>query len=280
MINDCKKMCEQAANRILTEDWKHVDKNYLFHRALETENTNKELFEGYVAAIVYRYWGNVVKNILRASTSYTAEDCYDWLINATLGTISYRPWTKPELKLYNDPVGPDKCMNSWLQSERQGYFQWSNCKKRAGHFSNTYSLEKMLEETGDYSMPQVDNVDSQLSWIDIKKLVVNEFNSQNFVHAFVIDGICRVDVMDTGQDDKGRRVTWFNRRKLVKHLRHLDDTYCRIFSDFYYIDYEKVVKAKDLCLSLSADRIYTIIRKTLEKLANSSYFKRYTCIKK
>ena len=279
MINDCKKLCEQTANNILKEDWKHVDKNYLFLKAVEYENTDRKLFEGYVSAIVYRYWGNVVKNILRASTSYTPEDCYDWLINAALGTISYRPWTKPELKLYNDPVGPDKCMNAWLQSERQGYFQWSNCKKRSGYFSSTYSLEKMMDETGDYAMPHVDTLNDALDWMYIKSLVCKEFNTQNFVHAFVIDGICRADVMQSEQDSSGNTLTSFSKRKLVKHLKHMNNTYCESFSEFYDIDYKSVLNAKDICVSLSADRIYTIIRKTLEKLANSSYFKKYKCIK-
>ena len=207
-----------------------------------------------------------------SSGAYDSTDAYNWLIDATLYTLDYRPWTKPNLKLYNDPNGPDKCMNSCLKSSRQGFYQWSNAKKRSLDYTAQNSLEQMMEISGDAAMPSFEPFDSFDVSLAIKELVKKEFDLKNYTQAFVIDGICNTPCIDETVEN-GVPYSQFNKKKLCKHLRHLDDSYCGIFASTYNIPRKDVIEAKDECIKLSSERIYTIIRNTLAKLAKNSMFK-------
>ena len=272
MLNDYKRAYENRADSILGTDWRKEDKNVLFKKALEYRDKDKQLYDGYLSAILVRYWYSIDKNCVISAGAYTEYDAYVWLVDAALWTIEYRPWTKPELKVFNDKTGPDKCMNACLKSARAGFYQWSNAKKRKDSYTKLTSLEGMMEICGDAGAPLVDAFESFDVSTDIKNIIREEFNQDNYLHALVIDGICNSDCMDSEIDKDGKRMVWFNKKKLQKHVRNLDDNYCKIFAKTYEVDLDTVLQAKDECAKLSSDRVYTILRSCINKLRSNPLF--------
>lgn len=163
-------------------------------------------------------------------------------------------------------------MNACLKSARQGFYQWSNAKKRKDSYTKVTSLEGLMEVCGDAGAPLVDQFEGFDVSTDIKKIIREEFNQDNYTHAFVIDGICNSDCMDADVDSNGNRVVWFNKKKLQKHVRNLDENYCKLFARTYDVDVTTVLKAKDECSKLSSERVYTILRSCISKLKNNPLF--------
>jgi len=66
MLLQYKKIHESVADRI--ENWRTIDKNELV-RSYEKYETNPYLKEGYVAAIMCRYWGAIKKYYAKSHAS-------------------------------------------------------------------------------------------------------------------------------------------------------------------------------------------------------------------
>lgn len=271
MLTEQKHLCESNADTYLGRSWRDADKSELFRKALYYENSDKKLFDAYVSAIMCRYWNSIGKNVVVSANAYDEFDAYNWLIDATLYTLDYRPWTKPHLKLYNDPNGPDKCMNACLKSSRQGFYQWSNAKKRSAGFTTNNSLESMLEIGGDGALPMFDQFSSFDVSLDIRNLVHKEFSKKRYIDSFIIDGVCNSDCIDVVESEKGPCVQ-FNKKKLCKHIRHLDDSYCRVFSDTYGLSHEEVKQAKDSCIKWNSEKIYKAMGQTFTRLKDNPLF--------
>lgn len=267
MLKEYRLIYETKADAYLSDiDWRHMNKNHIFNKYCEYENINPKLAEAYLSALIVRYWHLIKTYYNQGSGAYTAEDCYYWLVHVISWATKHKPGQKGG-SMENDPNGPDKYINVSMKSRREGFYQWSNAAKRSAYFTQSTSLEKMIEDTGDANLPYFDNVNDMIEFMDIKDLVVSQFKNKLYMGAFIIDGILNAPVIDTITDkNSGSVYTEFNKKKLSKHIRNMDDNYCKLFSKMYNIPESDVIQARDECCDLSATRIYNYMKNTLLKL--------------
>lgn len=258
---------------MLGDSWRKENKNVLFYKYCEYEVSEPNLAEAYLAAITARYWNLINSYYAQGKGAYEAEDCYEWLTDVIAYAVRAKPWQKGGT-LDGDPNGPDKTINVCMKSRRQGFYQWSNAKKRAESFTSTLSMDKMMEDSGDSKLPYYDDVNDLHNYLDIKNLIISEFKDKNYMSSFIIDGIINAPVIDLTREKDGYLYTQFNKKKLSKHLRHIDDRYCNLFSEMYNIPLDEVTQARDCCTSLSSTRIYTLLKNTLHKLSKNPIFKK------
>ena len=224
---------------------------------------------------MYKYWHLIDSYTNQGSGAYDAETVYDWLTHSMQYAKKHQPWKKGG-NLAGQANGPDKAINIYMKSMRQGFYQWSNSKKRAAYFTQSLSLDKMIEDTGDANMLSCEDIwDTSIDLsvnLDIKNLVKNNFNNKNYMSSFIIDGIVNGSVIDIKKEDDGYYYSQFNKKKLSKHLKHLDDSYCEIFSKAYDLPLNGVIAARDDCSKLSSTRVYTLMRNTLRTLSKNPLF--------
>lgn len=276
MLNDYKQMCGMNADSLLKGiDWKKgLTKSELFRRAVDVKDKDSSLFDGYVSALMYRYWNTVDKNTFLGSGAYDAYEVYNWLIDCILATINYKPWTIEGKNIYRDESGPDKCMNSMMKSARANFYQYSNAKKRKDDWQKKNSIEKLNELAGDAWQPLTENEDTIDGEIMYKSLVAREFKNKNYMGAFIIDGIVNAPVIEVCKlETDDVPYSQFNKKKLAKHLRNIDDRYCAVFANTYNMPVQEVLDAHNTVANLSSTRIYTLIRTTLERLAKDPALK-------
>ena len=250
------------------EGWRNIDKNKLCFLCCENEH-NETLYNAYLSAIIVRYWGLIRSNVRQGNGAYDEWDCYNWLIDSILGTIKTKSWLNPESSLYNDSAAPDKSINVRMKSHRQGFYQWSNCKKRSLNFTSNYSYEQLYDLCGDKAFPSVEDlsVDSNLTSMYINKYIESEFKDKNYISSFLLHTILNYDVFDAVKDDNGKKEMQFNKKKLYSTLKHMDDDFANKFSTIYEFDSEEVNEARNQCVSLSRVRLYQLIDKSIEKIS-------------
>lgn len=265
MLNSYKKVYSQNADRLIKEDWRHMDKNQLVNKYIEVEE-DEELAEAYLCAIICRYWGALNKYYSMSYKSVPDITIYhDWLVQAIMRAIKNRKWKDPENKLYNDPAGPDKVINRCLISERLIYYQGANTFKRKGNYKNE-SLDKLQDELGE-DPSILSHIDERLDGgsISITNLVKDTFNNKDYVLSFMIDGIINADVFDK-KDQEDVRESTFSKKKLLKHLRNIDENYCKIFSTNMNIPLKEVREAANELNSFPRNKMIIAIKLNLKKL--------------
>ena len=270
MLKEYRLNYERTADAYLTDfDWRKADKNMLFFKYCEYERSNKKLSEAYLSAVIVRYWHLISTYCSKSSGAYDAETVYEWLVHCIQYAKDHKPWEKGG-KLEGQTNGPDKAINIYMKSMRQGFYQWSNAAKRSVYFTQSTSLEKVMEDTGDAQLPYCDDVSSLVDFLDIKKLVQDDFKNKLYMGAFIIDGIINAPVIDTIIDKSNKDAptvyTQFNKKKLSKHIRNMDENYCKTFSEIYDIPEVDVLTARNECSDLSSTRIYNYMKNTLDKL--------------
>ena len=266
MLRDCLNHYENVADTYLSIDWRKANKNELCYKCCEYENKDNRLYNAYFSALIVRYWHLIAKNAKQARGAYNEYDCYNWLVDSIVSTITTKLWLNPESTLYKDPLAPDKSINVRMKSHRQGFYQWSNCEKRADSITKNRSMETLFEDCGDSAFPVQDdishNIDSELT---IKDLIVREFNKKNYMGSFIVYGIVNADVFDRVFEGQ-KSYTKFNKKKLSSFVRHLDSSFCTEFSNVTKLSKEDVKIAVEKCKGLSRVRVYTIIDNTLASL--------------
>ena len=270
MLREYRLIYETKADAYLYDfDWRKADKNMLFFKYCDYETVNPKLSEAYLSALLVRFWHLITSYYNKGSGAYDAETVYEWLIHCIQYAKDHKPWEKGG-NLEGQKNGPDKAINIYMKSMRQGFYQWSNAAKRSAYFTQLTSLEKVIEDTGDAQLPYFDDVNSTVEFLDIKKLVQDEFNNKLYMGAFIIDGIINAPVIDTIIDKNSKDTptlyTQFNKKKLSKHIRNMDDNYCKTFSKIYDIPECEVITARNECCELSSTRIYNYMKNTLAKL--------------
>lgn len=282
MLHEYKQIYARRADELIKEDWRKMNKNTIFFRYSEFEKSNPKLAEAYLAAAIVRYW-NIISNYYKAGNgAYEPEDVYFWLVHVMTWATKHQPWKRGG-SMEDDPNGPDKYINVCMQSRRQGFYQWSNAKKRAAYFTQSSSLEKLLEDSGDSKIPIKNVVDNQVLSMDLQDLVRNNFNQKKYMGAFILDGIINAPVIDTikeietypdSEQTYCKIYTQFNKKKLSKHIRSMDNNYCKIFSKLYNIPESDVMKARDECVKISSSKIYSLLKSVLENLKKSVVLER------
>ena len=253
-----------VADDCLGYGWRDADKNQLCYSCCDCEQRgDKRLYEGYLAAIISRYWQLIGSNYLRGKGAYSVQDCYNWLIDSILGTLREKSWLNPKSSLYNDPIAPDKSINVRMQSHRQGFYQWSNCKKRSGQFTLNTSYEGLYEAFGDSAFPEDNSLyKDAIGNLCIYDLIVSEFNNKNYMGSFVVYGIINANVIDVVQKE-GKIYTQFNKGRLTSYVRRLDTHFCKEFSMQYNIPLQDVELAVSCCKKLKRRRVDSIIDNTI-----------------
>lgn len=272
MLNEYKQTYESVADTWIEEDWRKENKNNLFNKYIEYEKIHPKKAEAYLCAIISRYWNLVNCYYAKGKGAYTAEDVHDWLLDVINCALRDRPWIKGSgNRLEGDKNGPDKYINVCMKSRIQGFYQWSNATKRQQSFTE-YSLEKAMEDSGDIKLPGIDYVKDLDFYMDLKKYIHNQFENKNYIYGFLIDGIINAPVMEYTKEKEGI-YSQFNKKKLSKHIRLMENSYCHTFAQMYDIPEQEVLKAKNECSKLSSAHIYKILKTSLKELANSSLIK-------
>ena len=271
MLKACFNGYVNVADSVLGDivDWRKEDKNTLCYKCCEYEGKDDKLFNGYLSALLVRYWQLIGCNYKMGKGVYGLEDCYNWLIDSVLGTIKAKSWLNPESSLYNDPIAPDKSINVRMKSHRQGFYQWSNKQKRAGEFTLRDSYEMLFDTIGESAFP-IDEYkinEDYIEYIDIKNCVKSEFEDKNYVSSFMLHSIINYDVFDLVKEQDGVKRIQFNKKKLYSTLRGMDDKFGNTFSDMYEIDKSDVNVAIDSCSELSRIRLHNLIDKSIEKFS-------------
>ena len=145
---------------------------------------------------------------------------------------------------------------------RQGFYQASNYDVRKLNYMETHSIEGLIEEKKSYILPVSNLMESEEHNLNIKDLIKKAFESKQYSKAFVMEGIIDGDVFDTVDG-----VSTFNKKKLAKHLRFIDDSYCDLISKYFDIDKDLVLEAKkSLPSKNNGEKFYRIIDSSLSDL--------------
>lgn len=298
MLLEYKRIHESVADRI--QNWRSADKNDLV-RAYEKNEDNQYLREGYVAAIICRYWGAINKYYSKShSSNVTKEDCYEWLTHAIMYALKNKSWnkkfsSKKKIKVetldengnknitykwdhsesinstYLDPKGPDKCINMCIASTRNIFYQSANNQNRSINFEKHMHLDDIFSEDEDSiiigdltTSPESSNFYS-LSYTLISDLI----NKNRYIDAIILDGVINNDsfVMKKDAYDKPHQV--FSSAKLSKHLRTIDDKYCKIFQSTYNADIIKVKECSKLLASQTSTKISKLIKNTFSGVSKN-----------
>ena len=240
MLDEYKQACKEAANAI--NGWETLSKNDLC-RELVRNRSDKQLFNGYFSALMYRYWNLIPKFYLQSSNVASPEDCYDWLVTAITYAIEHTRWDDPDSTVYNDPNGPDKVINRCMKSVRLTYYQYINRKKRKDNFCQL-SLDELKENLNNaFDVEDEDTSDIDNDLIDLKGYIVSIFRKKDYFLAYLIDCIINEQVFEPTIEGGVE----FSSKRLAKYLRQIDEDYCHRFSATYDLNLDEVLKTLKYC---------------------------------
>ena len=271
------------------------------------------LRSAYFSALMLRYWYKIFEWQRNSSTlNLELSDFVDWLHDSLYVAFYYRTWRYEfeatvkegrfiEYKLdkdgnkipnsyyyVNDENAPDKIINRCCGSMRGRVFQYHNKDKRKAN-TQTYSLDNMLEEDGDYAALLAGNYttdDSLKSQESAYTLVQTLLNRGESLEALIIESIAYYDstkekkVMKTATDvdeETGEEFEYkyadvtskFDSRKLVKHLSTIGEDFIYNFCETYDVNKTVGSKLLDKLKSLNNVKLYKAIEKTLEEIRQS-----------
>lgn len=231
MLEETKKIYEELAN-LYVPNWKTANKNDLVRSAIKSKDT--QYFDGYISAIMIRYWGKMTAYYQKCKLSTTPEDVHMWLTQAVLYAIEHHPWTHPKSSIYNDDNGPDKVINRVFESKRLTFYQQLNRYNRKIN-SLALSLETLNEEMSDTYTPICEDEHTFI----MDDLIIRAFNSKDYFVAFLLDAI-----VTEGYKVGGRH------KNLVTHLKNLEH-HCDVFSGRYDLKLDSVKRAATYINKLS-----------------------------
>lgn len=266
MLNDVRLSYEHCAD-VWVPGWRTKNKNDLVNECIDSKD-NKELYNGYVSALIARYWNLATKYYYDNIQSVTPEETYGWLLDSILCALEWQQWRNPKNQIFGDPNGPDKVINRCMVSARLMFFQSSNCAKRRVNYQ-TFSADKMQEDKGDAAFPAVEDEDLNRAADASDDLIMEAFERGDYFSAAVIDNIAHQISYDITKED-GKLYSKFNARKLAKALRQCDEDYCNRFSKRYNVD---VSEFKDEVLRIKkypSEKMYRWIERSLRKLREST----------
>lgn len=227
MLSEYYNIYRERAN--LIPNWEELDKNDLCNLYIYEED--EVIKDCYMAAIICRYWTALNSSYQQSYMAADEEDVYDWYIGAIMYALNHHRWTDEKSKLYNDPNGPDKCINISIKSARLTYFQQNNrFNRKINH--GTESLNHLQEELGDSLSPSTTD-----EWCDNSsyyKWVKQEYDNYNDLNALVIDLILSSDVFTLGKNKA------FDIQTLIKQIKSIDDRYYHYFANSYNYKFEDV----------------------------------------
>lgn len=256
---------------------------------------NKELANGFYAAIMLRYWYKIYEwRENSASLHLDDEEFIEWLHDAVWYAVNHRPWRDETKSIYNDLDGPDKAIQACCGSMRGMAYQYFNKDKRRGNVQ-LYSLDSTVEENGDSALAYVGAVSTDSVNNGGAKSVIEQFlSSGKYIEALIVDGIINGDafkeetnvvtyesysqaIAANGAEPSVPQMVSvkvksdvYDDRKLVKHLNRIDGKYM-----LYYFcsEYDITLDTAETILStlkkMSNTKLYKMIEKTKIEIKSS-----------
>lgn len=250
MLENIKSNYQEVADLNLP-NWREINRNDLIKTAAELKNG--PLKDGYISAIMLTYWNKIIKYYYKCSMVATPEDIHSWLVIALTYALDNKPWENPKSSIYNDKNGPDKVINTAMESRRLTFYQQLNRYNRKIN-SDLLSLDKLTEEYNDVFVPAVhDKCD-----FEIGEFIVDYFKNKDYFMAFMIDAIVHEDVLTPN----------FNIKRLSSHFRHMDDIFFYRFSNMYSIPIDEVREASTYVSNLSTYKFKNKVEYCLILLRN------------
>ena len=250
MLDEYKHIYQENAN--LIKNWQDLSildlcNKYVYYK----ENNNEDMMNSYLSAVICKYWTVISRLFYSQKYKFASEeDVYGWVIDGILNALDHHVWTDPNNKLHNDPNAPDKAIKVCIYSAKINFFVALNYEKRKAT-KYSYSLDELSETSSDdYYIPYIEP--SPYMKLYMYNKIRNYFLDYDYFSAFLLDAIVNVDVFS--KDEKTEFIGLSN-RKLIKHLRSIDDRYIKVFSDEYELDSEQVRKASEFIQNLSPDRM-------------------------
>lgn len=249
MLEQNKEIYQESADNLIP-NWKTMNKNELIINAANC--TDERLKNGYVAAIMLRYWNKLDSYYYKCKLVTTPEDIHTWLIKSVMYALERKPWEDPKSSIYNDPNGPDKVINRFIESRRLTFYQQLNRYKRKISSMST-SLDSLTDDYKDIFTPTYEeSVDCEYD-----DFVISYFKKKDYFLAFLVDAIIYEDVLDS----KG-----LNRRKFSSHLKNIDEFYCTIFASRYNLKLEDVLYSLQFINNYSSYQLKNKIEYNLIRL--------------
>lgn len=250
MLEEIKDIYTETAN-IHLPNWKEIDKNELIKTAANLKNG--PLKDGYISAIMLTYWNKIIKYHYKCSMVASPEDVHSWLVIALTYALDNKPWENPDSSIYGDKNGPDKVVNTAMESRRLTFYQQLNRYNRKIN-SNLLSLDILTEAYNDVFVPiSYDKHDFEL-----EEIVIDYFKKKDYFMAFMIDAIINEDVLTPD----------LNIKKLGSHFRHLDESFFDRFSKMYDVPIERVKDAATYVNNLSSYKFKNKVEYSLILLKN------------
>lgn len=258
MIQETKEIYKELAN-LYVPDWETKNKNDLVREAIVHKKDSS--YDGYISAIVLRYWGKMIAYYHKCKLVISVEDAHAWLVEAIMYAVRKHPWTNPDSSIYEDENGPDKVINRVIESRRLTFYQQLNRYNRKIN-SCLLSIESMTEDFADANTPTI-NDNYTVEYDDI---ILETFSVKDYFNSFMLDAIiyenCTLDENHLGP--------------MCKHLRFLDDHYCRIFANRYNLDFDRVKRASSYITRMERSNIMDRLEKAPTELKRM--FKRWGII--
>lgn len=249
MLEGNKRIYEATAKSLIP-NWEEIDKNELIIKACECND--KQMKDAYIAAIMLKYWSKMERYYYKCQLVTSPEDIHMWVTMAILYALEHKPWENPKSSVYQDPNGPDKVMNIFIESRRLTFYQQLNRYKRKIN-SAISSLDNLVDDFKDVFMPTYND---EYEFI-YNQIVVNYFNKKDYFIAFMLDAILYEDVMSDGI---------LNKRKLSSHIRNIDEDFCEVFAERYNLSLEDVKYSIQFITDLSSYNMKNKIEYSLARL--------------
>jgi hypothetical protein len=291
MLQDIKKSLIDCASGLnLGTNFEKMDITMLANGYCDADEAHDEDKRSqYYSAIMLHYWYKIYEyQKTCASLRLPIEEYVDWLSESMDWAFRYRRWRDPNDKNYNDPNGVDKIFNRCFFSTRGRHYQHSNKDNRKINYTAA-SLDKIVEDVGDHS--EVFTADESFQ---MEKDIVDLFvKKRKYMEALVLDGILYQNVFETEKSSKEVEVyvedeaefedepveghletvevdaydTNFNVKRLVKHLKNLNEDFMDYFVSFYSLDENEERELKEKINSLKPSSIRRVVEKTLYNLS-------------
>lgn len=253
MLDNIWKHYMQCANSTVP-NWKSMNKNDLINDYIKYEN-NSRLKQGYMAAIICRYWPSLLGYINKCYLNVAPEELYDAFIEAIIYSLNKRAWLNEKSSVYNDPNGPDKCINIKLK-----YMIW-NCEFSQSRMKRQIN-QNIVCSTDDDQVHVIGKVSDDIKQLEINDLIHDRLKSNDYISALIIYYILYGDVFDNGS---------LNEKKLCKRLRNFDSVEQLQFKSKFNLNSEKLDDIINYVQTLSTRKLYNRISIFLQKGKQYAY---------
>lgn len=279
MLDEYRQLYKECAD--LIPNWKELSTLELANNYLEVKDKNIDYANSFVSAIVCKYWYLIPYYYNRQEYKFaSAEDCYEWLIEAVYYTLINHAWTDPNSSIYKDPAGPDKsisvifsnlCSNFYVAGKRQKRI--INNKKL-----NFTQLLKYDEETEEDCVDRLagkkfsDQKADLLFRQFIKDKIRTEFNDKQYFNAYALDAIINSNIFSEEYLPDGVTIC-VDKKRFRRHFKFLGDEFCSWFAQEYSLDLSLVKNSIKYVNNLTIDRFNRNLTRLVRSILKDKDFR-------